>query len=70
MTGLPISPSHYIQSKYIVALGLPKWGLLKLKDSELFLADIGLPKLAIDRIIRNVKYTPPFGDKFITGLLK
>ncbi|KTW30197.1 hypothetical protein T552_00675 [Pneumocystis carinii B80] len=48
-TGAPLASPHFIQSKWILSLGLPKIGLLfalksKSVPKELFLADIGIPQ--------------------------
>ncbi|KAG5440563.1 hypothetical protein PCK2_000388 [Pneumocystis canis] len=47
VTGIPIFPLHFMKSKWILSLGLPKTGLLfalrsKRVTKELFLADIGI----------------------------
>ncbi|EMR10869.1 hypothetical protein PNEG_01016 [Pneumocystis murina B123] len=49
VTGAPLASSHFIQSKWILSLGIPKTGLLfalksKRVPKELFLADIGIPQ--------------------------
>ncbi|KAJ3115191.1 enhancer of mRNA decapping [Phlyctochytrium bullatum] len=77
LTGQPTSPSHYVSAKWTVAFGLPKTGLMS-RDytGELFLADIGIPKIVFQKFGRvgaggsvvtaaasgmaRIKYSPPF----------
>ena len=81
LKGRPSSPPHCIQPKWTLAFGLPKTGLtLRDKTGELFLADIGIPKIVFERAedrLRTLglggygsvgKFKPPFGDKFIVGI--
>ncbi|KAI9104478.1 YjeF N-terminal domain-containing protein [Phlyctochytrium arcticum] len=77
-TGQPMSPTHYISPKWTLALGLPKIGHTRAfgreLTGELFLADLGIPRIVIQRAKkmanqgRTLKYIPPFGDKFVIGL--
>jgi hypothetical protein len=55
-----------MQSKYILAMGLPKLALLNM-NGELFLGDIGIPKVVYHRVLK-ANHVQPFGDKFIVGL--
>ncbi|RKO86369.1 YjeF N-terminal domain-containing protein, partial [Blyttiomyces helicus] len=52
-TGHPVSPSHYIFAKWTLALGLPKTGHLRSREltGELFLADIGIPRIVVHRAV-------------------
>ncbi|KAI8850931.1 YjeF N-terminal domain-containing protein [Chytridium lagenaria] len=71
LTGQPTSPSHYVNAKWTVALGLPKTGLMTRELSgELFLADIGIPKIRLAAAVgmARIKYVPPFGEKFLIAL--
>ncbi|KAJ3098118.1 enhancer of mRNA decapping [Phlyctochytrium planicorne] len=84
VTGQPTSPSHYINAKWTVSFGLPKTGLSKEFAGEIFLADIGIPKIVFQKMGRvgpggsgtlaaavgmaRIKYIPPFGEKFLVGL--
>ncbi|KAJ3187882.1 enhancer of mRNA decapping [Gaertneriomyces sp. JEL0708] len=74
-SGQPVSPTHYVQPKWTLALGLPKIGLIRAaKESrgEIFLADLGIPRVVFLKVNKGkgkgVRYTPPFGDKFLVGL--
>ncbi|KAJ3152465.1 enhancer of mRNA decapping, partial [Geranomyces michiganensis] len=56
LTGLPMSPMHRIVPKWTLALGLPKHGHVRAHASgardtcgELFLADIGIPKIVFQK---------------------
>ncbi|KAJ3165378.1 enhancer of mRNA decapping [Geranomyces variabilis] len=56
LTGLPMSPMHRIVPKWTLALGLPKHGHVRAhaagaRDTcgELFLADIGIPKIVFQK---------------------
>nr|KAJ3420660.1 enhancer of mRNA decapping [Polyrhizophydium stewartii] len=53
-TGYPISPTHFIQPRWTVAMGLPKTGHLRSQDFHgiLFLADIGIPRIVFQRMAR------------------
>ncbi|KAG5440210.1 hypothetical protein PCANB_001780 [Pneumocystis canis] len=63
-TGAPIFPSYFMQSKWILSLGLPKTALLfalrlKYATRELFLADIGISqkiwkKLGVGKRIKSL----------------
>ncbi|TPX71429.1 hypothetical protein SpCBS45565_g01070 [Spizellomyces sp. 'palustris'] len=76
VTGLPMSPAHYVRPKWTLALGLPKSGHLRASreiTGELFLADLGIPRVVFQKVNKSVaagrvKYIPPFGDKFLVGL--
>ncbi|KAJ3056692.1 enhancer of mRNA decapping [Rhizophlyctis rosea] len=71
-TGQPVSPSHHINAKWTLALGLPKTAHYRAREpcGELFLADIGIPRAVFQKGLKNgrAKYVPPFGDKFLVGL--
>lgn len=55
---------EYIQARWTMTLALPKTGLLPDKTGELFLADIGIPPGAYSWKTLQLKYIPPFGDRF------
>ena len=67
--GQPVSQSHFVNSKYVLSFGLPKHALLNIA-SEFFLADVGIPKLVFQRVLKGASFIPPFGDKFIVGLIR
>ncbi|KAJ3414746.1 enhancer of mRNA decapping [Chytridiales sp. JEL 0842] len=51
ISGLPMSPSHYIEPKWTLAFGLPKTGLgARSVIGELLLADIGIPRIVYKRV--------------------
>ena len=62
------TPGEYIHARWTMTLALPKTGLLPDKTGELFLADIGIPLGAYSWKTLQLKYTPPFGDRFCIPL--
>ena len=58
------TPGEYIHARWTMTLALPKTGLLPDKTGELILADIGIPAGAYAWNTLQLKYTPPFGDRF------
>ena len=58
------TPGEYIHARWTMTLALPKTGLLPNKTGELILADIGIPPDAYSWKTLQLKYTPPFGDRF------
>ena len=58
------NPGEYIHANWTMTLALPKTGLLPDKTGELILADIGIPAGAYAWKTLQLKYTPPFGDRF------
>ncbi len=62
------TPGEYIHASWTMTLALPKTGLLPDKTGELILADIGIPPGAYSWETLQLKYTPPFGDRFRISL--
>ena len=62
------TPGEYIHAQWTMTLALPKTGLLPNKTGSLILADIGIPPGAYEWETLNLKYTPPFGDRFCIPL--
>ena len=58
------TPGEYIHARWTMTLALPKTGLLPEKTGELILADIGIPPGAYSWQTLQLKYSPPFGDRF------
>lgn len=58
------TPGEYIHARWTMTLALPKTGLLPDKTGKLILADIGIPPGAYSWKTLQLKYTPPFGDRF------
>ena len=52
----------FIRADWTMTLALPKTGIRKEHQGELYLADIGIPKRAYDKI--GIMYTAPFGKIF------
>ncbi|KAJ3073347.1 enhancer of mRNA decapping [Podochytrium sp. JEL0797] len=80
ITGIPTSPAHHVKAKWTLSFGLPKACLAKIAREiagELFLADIGIPKIVFQKLKSKagvvgkslIRYVPPFGDKFVVGLV-
>ncbi|KAJ3032194.1 UNVERIFIED_CONTAM: enhancer of mRNA decapping [Siphonaria sp. JEL0065] len=82
-TGLPSSQAHHISAKWTLSFGLPKSCLAKIAREfigELFLSDIGIPKIVYQKLKvapkagakgepkQPIRYIPPFGDKYLVGL--
>ncbi|KAI9351340.1 YjeF N-terminal domain-containing protein, partial [Obelidium mucronatum] len=79
-TGIPTSQALHISAKWTLSFGLPKSCLGKIAreiTGELFLADIGIPKLVYQKLKvapkvggggGGIRYIPPFGDKYLVGL--
>jgi hypothetical protein len=68
ISGLPMSPSHYIQAKWTLAFGLPKTGLAS-RDitGELLLTDIGIPKIVFKRVGGRVGGSGVAGSVVVMG---
>jgi NAD(P)H-hydrate epimerase len=60
------TPGASVRADTILTLALPKTGL-QLTSGELFLADIGIPPQAFERI--GIEYTYPFGDAYRVRLV-
>ena len=58
------TPGEYIHARWTMTLALPKTGLLPDKTGELILADIGIPAGSYAWKTLQLKYIPPFGDRF------
>ncbi|KAF0457890.1 YjeF N-terminal domain-like protein [Gigaspora margarita] len=67
-TGNPSNPIHYIHPKWTLCLGAPKSGCKsRAVTGELFLADIGIPRVCWKRI--GVKgWGMPWGSEYLIGL--
>ena len=57
---------EFIHADRTLTLALPKRGLLPALTGELYLADLGIPAKAYERI--GVKYSSPFSKKFFVKL--
>lgn len=60
------APGKFICPTWTMTLALPKLGLLPQNTGQLFLADIGIPPVAIRRIAPG--YISPYGKRFWVGL--
>ncbi|CAG8637992.1 7096_t:CDS:10 [Dentiscutata erythropus] len=67
-TGNPSNPVHYIHPKWTLCLGAPKSGCKsRAVTGELFLADIGIPRVCWKKI--GVKgWGMPWGSEYLIGL--
>ncbi|CAB4422958.1 unnamed protein product [Rhizophagus irregularis] len=67
-TGSPVNSAHYIHPKWTLCLGAPKSGCKsRTVTGELFLADIGVPRVCWKRI--GVKgWGMPWGSEYLVGL--
>jgi len=67
-TGTPVNSAHYIHPKWTLCLGAPKSGCKsRTVTGELFLADIGIPRVCWKRI--GVKgWGMPWGSEYLIGL--
>lgn len=61
------TPGEFIRAKWTMTLALPKTGLGKERQQEIFLADIGIPKRAYNKT--GIKYASPFGKDFFIRIL-
>ena len=61
------TPGEFIRAKWTMTLALPKTGLGKERQQEIFLADIGIPKRAYNKI--GIKHASPFGKDFYIRVL-
>ncbi|MEE9431553.1 MAG: NAD(P)H-hydrate epimerase [Melioribacteraceae bacterium] len=59
---------EFIKANRTLTLALPKTGLLPELTGDLFLGDLGIPKMVYKQI--GIKYSDPFGNEFIVNLLK
>ena len=57
---------EYFHTESTLTLALPKTGLSETKCGKLFLGDIGIPKVAYDRI--GIDYFSPFKNRFVVEL--
>jgi hypothetical protein len=66
--GIPVNSAHYIHPKWTLCLGAPKIGCKsRTITGELFLADIGIPRVCWKRI--GVKgWGMPWGSEYLVGL--
>jgi len=60
------APGQFINATRTMTLALPKTGLLQGPTGELWLADIGIPKAAFERL--NLDYTAPFAQNCLIPL--
>ena len=72
--GRPSSHFH-IEPKWTLCLGSPKSGVTdRTLCGEIFLADIGIPRIVFDRVSvdeqgrKKFKYRSPYGDRFLVAL--
>lgn len=61
------TPGAFVRADWTMTLALPKTGLGIERFQELYLADIGIPKRAYDRI--GIRYTSPFDKDFSLRLM-
>ena len=57
------TPGQFINATRTVTLALPKTGLLPETTGALWLADIGIPQAAFQKL--GLDYISPFGDRFL-----
>lgn len=57
---------EFIKATRTMTLALPKTGLLKGITGDLYLADIGIPKLVYEKL--GLNYIPPFGGRYVIHL--
>ncbi len=62
------TPGDYIRPRWTITLALPKTGLSPELTGNLFLADLGIPPKAFQKV--NLQYTNPFGSTFWVPLTK
>ncbi len=60
------TPGHFINATRTITLALPKTGLLPQTTGELWLADIGIPQAAFQKL--GLDYSSPFGNGFLIPL--
>ena len=62
------TPGEHMKVRWTLTLALPKTGLLTEQTKNLILADIGIPPGAYAWETLKLRYTPPFGDRFLVPL--
>ena len=62
------TPGEYMKVRWTLTLALPKTGLLPEQTGDLILADIGIPPGAYAWETLKLRYTPPFGERFLVPL--
>ena len=65
-TGMP--HGEYIKADSTITLALPKIGLQNGNSGNIYLADIGIPKITFEKI--GIKYDSPFGKSYIVPVHK